>query len=94
MKFPMELVIFPEGTDLSPGNRQRDRDYALKNNLPLNKCVLHPRTTGFVKCVQTLQEENKYPYFDVCDVSIGYIGDIPQGESQLLKGKYVFLFSS
>ena len=91
MKFPIELVIFPEGTDLSPGNRERDKNYALKNNLPLNKCVLYPRTTGFVKCVRTLKEENKY--FDVCDVSIGYIGDIPQGESQLLKGKYVFPLS-
>ena len=88
IKFPIELVIFPEGTDLSPGNRQRDKEYALKNNLSPMKCVLHPRTTGFVRCIQTLKKETNSSLFDVCDVTIGYVGDIPQGERELVTGDY------
>ena len=45
-KHTMSLLIFPEGTDLSPDNIKRSNSYARVNNLPLRKYVLHPKPLG------------------------------------------------
>lgn len=68
-------------------SRTKDKEYALKNGLHVNEYVLHPRTTGFVHCVKVLREWGE---FDICDVTVGYVGDIPQGEVHMMKGTRVF----
>lgn len=89
-KFPVQLVLFPEGTDFSESNRKKDKEYAVKENLPPYQSVLHPRTTGFVQSMQALRGGTTCSTsVDVCDVTIGYVGDIPQAEIDLIRGTCV-----
>jgi lysocardiolipin and lysophospholipid acyltransferase len=85
-RIPVQLLLFPEGTDLSERNKQRDRDYAIVNNLPVNTYTMHPRTTGFIHCMKTLRNEWGNGKVNICDITIGYLGVIPQSEKDLLKG--------
>ena len=43
---PRQVVLFPEGTNLTEAARDKSRQFAEKNNLPLYSHVLHPRTAG------------------------------------------------
>ena len=85
---PVQLLLFPEGTDLSDKNKQKDRAFAEKNGLHVNEYVLHPRTTGFVHFVKVLKEKGE---FDIYDISVGYVGSITQGEKELLNGIVVIV---
>ena len=85
MHYPVHLILFPEGTDLSESNKKRDRDYSEKNGLPINKYVMHPRTTGFVHCMEVLNETYNTG-ISVCDITLGYNGKITQGEKEVLQG--------
>lgn len=82
-QYPVQLLLFPEGTDLSQANRKRDRDYAEKNGLKVYNHVLHPRSLGFVSCVQQMNWDGPVA---VCDITIGYKGAIAQNERDLLAG--------
>ena len=82
-RYPLQLLLFPEGTDLSPTNREKDRDYAEKNGLEVYQHVLHPRSLGFVSCVQEMSWKGPVA---VCDITVGYLGGIAQNESDLLAG--------
>ncbi|GAB1301315.1 Lysocardiolipin acyltransferase 1 [Apodemus speciosus] len=53
---PLQLLIFPEGTDLTENNKARSNDFAEKNGLQKYEYVLHPRTTGFTFVVDRLRE--------------------------------------
>ena len=74
--FPVQLFIFPEGAMLTESNHIKDKEYSIKNDLPLNKYVLHPKTTGFVQCLQTLRTSWRKKEVDVYDITIGYVGNI------------------
>lgn len=75
LKVPNSLIIFPEGTDLSPSNQERDRNYALSRNLSAYRYVLHPRTGAFLTCLEILR-----PHVDaVIDLTMGYV-DYEPGE--------------
>ncbi|XP_076991096.1 lysocardiolipin acyltransferase 1 isoform X3 [Tamandua tetradactyla] len=54
---PLQLLIFPEGTDLTENSKARSNDFAEKNGLQKYEYVLHPRTTGFTFVVDRLREE-------------------------------------
>ena len=86
MEYPVQLLIFPEGTDLTQKNQLKDKEYSEKNGLSVNKYVLNPRTTGFVQCLQTLRNGWKGRKVDICDITVGYTGKVPQGERELIKG--------
>ncbi|XP_027477408.1 lysocardiolipin acyltransferase 1 isoform X4 [Zalophus californianus] len=53
---PLQLLIFPEGTDLTENSKARSNDFAEKNGLQKYEYVLHPRTTGFTFVVERLRE--------------------------------------
>ncbi|KAF6103978.1 lysocardiolipin acyltransferase 1 [Phyllostomus discolor] len=53
---PLQLLIFPEGTDLTENSKARSNDFAEKNGLQKYEYVLHPRTTGFTFVVDRLRE--------------------------------------
>lgn len=91
IQYPPHLLIFPEGTDLSEYNHHRDQSYAEKNGLCRYEYVMHPHTTGFIHCAQLLGWSGK---IRVCDVTVGYIGAMPQNESRLLAGKPTSTFLS
>ncbi|GAA5807820.1 hypothetical protein MFLAVUS_001199 [Mucor flavus] len=67
---PMWLVLFPEGTVVSPCTRKRSKEFAEKNNLRDNRYTLLPRSTGLRLCTTTLDDSVEYMY----DFTIGYSG--------------------
>ena len=84
IQYPPHLLIFPEGTDLSEHNRRRDQSYADQKGLCRYEYVMHPHTTGFIHCARQLARNGK---IRVCDVTVGYLGAMPQNERSLLAGK-------
>ncbi|KAL9559538.1 hypothetical protein MBANPS3_000364 [Mucor bainieri] len=94
------LVLFPEGTVVSPTTRKRSKDFAELNDMPKDKLILNlvkhdnrhtllPRSTGLRLCTTTLADSIDYIY----DLTIGYSGikpnDIPE---QVYTIQSVFFF--
>lgn len=90
LKYQMDLgskpniLLFPEGTDLTENTMTRSNAFARKHNLQEYKFVLQPRTKGFCFFVNTLREIGGID--SVHDVTIGYPYNIAQGEKELLRG--------
>lgn len=81
-----QLLIFPEGTDLTKSSREKSDRYALQHHLPHYTYTLHPKTTGFAYLVQHFQRAN---YLDaVYDLTIAYPDYIPQSEIDLIMGRF------
>jgi 1-acyl-sn-glycerol-3-phosphate acyltransferase len=53
---PYTVLLFPEGTDLDPANRERSAAFAAKAGLPDYDCVLHPRARGFTHTLALLRQ--------------------------------------
>lgn len=85
LKRRTQLLIFPEGTDLTASSKEKSDKFATKNQLPLYNYTLHPKTTGFTYLVRHLQHSG---YLDaVYDLTIGYPDYVPQSEIDLVTGK-------
>lgn len=82
----LQLLFFPEGTDLTANTKARSDKFAEKNGLPKYEHVLHPRTTGFTHIVQRLHSGGKLDC--VHDVTVAYPCSFPQNELQLLAGRF------
>jgi len=67
---PMWLLIFPEGTNLSPNTKRRSDEYGRKQGLPPLKHELLPRSTGLLFCLQQLKGTVNWVY----DCSVAYEG--------------------
>ncbi|XP_045182485.1 lysocardiolipin acyltransferase 1-like [Mercenaria mercenaria] len=81
-----QILLFPEGTDLTKNTKKRSDAHAEKYSLPKYDFVLHPRTTGFTHFVQ---EMKKNEILDcVTDITIAYPGTIPQNEMDIIKGNF------
>lgn len=50
-----QVVLFPEGTNLTPDTKAKSDAFASENNLPSYKHLLHPRTTGFSCLVEKMR---------------------------------------
>ena len=72
---PMWLIIFPEGTNLSPTTREKSKAWAQKNGLQDMKHQLLPRSTGLKFCLNELKDTTDWLY----DCTIAYEG-IPPGQ--------------
>ena len=91
---PLSLLLFPEGTDLSPSNVAKSNAFAAKAGLVQYKYVLHPRTRGFVYCLEELRGADAAgapaAIDAIYDVTLGYL-DFAQGErpseASLVKGR-------
>lgn len=84
--YPLQMLFFPEGTDLSPSNQVKDRQYAQENHLTEYEYLLHPRKTGFVHCVNTLRD--RHAVDAVTDVTIAYVGRITGTEKHVLNAQF------
>lgn len=62
------VLIFPEGTDLSPKNKQLSDEHADAKGIARYRHVLHPRSAGFVVAVNTLWDRLDAVY----DLTIRY----------------------
>ncbi|KAM4866652.1 lysocardiolipin acyltransferase 1 isoform 2-T9 [Thomomys bottae] len=83
---PLQLLIFPEGTDLTENSKARSNDFAEKNGLQKYEYVLHPRTTGFTFVVDHLREGKNLDA--IHDITVAYPYNIPQTEKHLLCGNF------
>ncbi|XP_041107027.1 lysocardiolipin acyltransferase 1-like isoform X1 [Polyodon spathula] len=83
---PLQLLIFPEGTDLTANTRARSDVFAEKNGLQKYKYVLHPRTTGFTFIVESLRKGDNLDA--VHDITVAYPQNIPQTERHLVTGHF------
>jgi len=72
---PMWLLIFPEGTNLAKGTREKSAEWAAKQGLKDMKHQLLPRSKGLQFCLQNLRDTTEWLY----DCTIGYEG-IPPGQ--------------
>ena len=52
----LQILLFPEGTDLTAGSQQRSHQFASAHQLEHYYQVLHPKTTGFVFLVQRMRQ--------------------------------------
>ncbi|XP_075451558.1 lysocardiolipin acyltransferase 1 isoform X2 [Ascaphus truei] len=86
IKEPLQLLIFPEGTDLTENTKARSNAFAEKNGLEKYDYVLHPRTTGFTFVVDRLREGNNLDA--IHDITVAYPHNIPQTEKHLLNGNF------
>lgn len=53
--FLLQILLFPEGTDLTKETKERSDKFAEKSDLPKYDFVLHPRTTGFTHIMQEMK---------------------------------------
>uniref|UniRef100_A0A1A7X4B6 Lysocardiolipin acyltransferase 1 n=1 Tax=Iconisemion striatum TaxID=60296 RepID=A0A1A7X4B6_9TELE len=83
---PLQLLLFPEGTDLTENTRAKSDVYAVQNNLPKMEYVLHPRTTGFTFIVERLRKGDNLDA--VHDITVAYPKNIPQTEHHLMMGQF------
>lgn len=79
-----QLVLFPEGTNITASSKSRSDAYAAKNNKPVYDFVLHPRTTGFVHLARGMMDRTLLDA--VYDVTIAYPGIKPDSEATLIRG--------
>ncbi|XP_062503513.1 lysocardiolipin acyltransferase 1-like [Corticium candelabrum] len=82
---PVQMLIFPEGTDFCKGTKQSSDKFAKKNNLPIYDYVLHPRTRGFSELVKVMRHGNVK---SLLDVTVGYPVNIPWGFRSVILGNY------
>uniref|UniRef100_F6QAZ7 Lysocardiolipin acyltransferase 1 n=1 Tax=Xenopus tropicalis TaxID=8364 RepID=F6QAZ7_XENTR len=86
IKEHLQLLIFPEGTDLTDNTKARSDEFAEKNKLQKYEYVLHPRTTGFTFIVDRLREGNNLDA--IHDITVAYPHNIPQTEKHILNGNF------
>ena len=82
--YPLQLLIFPEGTNFDDTSKSKSDSFAKKNGLPCYEYVLHPRVRGFTFCVEKLRQGRLDA---VHDVTVGYSENYCFQELDLLKGK-------
>ena len=83
LDYPVQLLLFPEGGDLTYKTKKRSDDYADENGLPQYTYCLHPRTTGFVYIMNALRSGGLDAVYDV---TIGYPDIIAKTEVEFGKG--------
>lgn len=80
-----QILLFPEGTDLTAKSMERSDRWADTHGLPKYEFVLHPKTTGFVFLADTMRQ---YKHMDaIYDVSVGYPRTLVQSEVDLVQGR-------
>ncbi len=85
IKYPLQMLIFPEGTNYCKEGKEKSDSFARKNNLPIYKHVLHPRVRGFNFIIQKFRDKSLDA---VHDVTLGYKNGFCYGELDLLSGKF------
>ncbi|KAK3746125.1 hypothetical protein QZH41_008821 [Actinostola sp. cb2023] len=85
VSYPVQLLLFPEGTNLDKLTKVKSDSFAKKNNLLPYEYVLHPRIRGFTFCVQNLQQGRLDA---IHDVTVGYDVNRCFWEKDLILGNF------
>ncbi|KAK4299874.1 hypothetical protein Pmani_027886 [Petrolisthes manimaculis] len=80
-----QVLLFPEGTNLTPETKKKSEEFASKAGLPPLDHLLHPRTTGFTFLVEKMRNSGLLDA--VYDVTVAYPKTLPLSELDLIKGK-------
>jgi hypothetical protein len=80
---PCQLLLFPEGGDMTKKTKERSDKYADENDLPRYQYCIHPRTTGFVYVMNALRSGGLDAVYDV---TIGYPDVLSKTEAEIAKG--------
>ena len=83
-KYPVQLLLFPEGTSFCEAMKAKSDSYARKNNLPIYEYVLHPHARGFSFIVDKMRNGTLKA---VHDVTIGYQNGFCYGEQDIMRGQ-------
>ena len=83
LDYPLQLLLFPEGTDLSPSTVQSSHQFAAKTGQPLLHQCLYPRVGALTAALQGLRGRQLDAVYDL---TIAYTHKIPQSETGLLTG--------
>lgn len=87
LDYPVELLMYPEGTDFYPQAIESSNKFARNNNLPEYKYCLHPRKTGFQVLLSNLLKQNQIEFIQ--DVTIGYPkGCIANEKTMIFQGEF------
>jgi hypothetical protein len=81
--YPCQLLLFPEGGDMTKRTKERSDKYADENGLPHYQYCIHPRTTGFVYVMNALRSGGLDAVYDV---TIGYPDVLSKTEAEIAKG--------
>ena len=84
--YPLQLLLFPEGTDLSESNKEKSQRFAKQKGLPQYDYVLHPRSKGFIHCINEMRKFEVAP--KIINMSVGYVGAMPQNERDIAYGNW------
>lgn len=85
VSYPVQLLIFPEGTNLDEFTKIKSDSFAKKNNLVPYEYVLHPRIRGFTFCVENLRQGKLDA---IHNVTVGYDKNHCYWEKDLLCGHF------
>lgn len=85
ISYPLQLLIFPEGTDFCEESKAKSDSFARKNNLPTYDYCLHPRVRGFTFLVEKMRYKGLKA---VHNVTVGYPRNVCHGELDLLRGNF------
>eukprot|EP00160_Parvularia_atlantis_P006407 Unigene15598_Nuclearia_a/m.46536 Unigene15598_Nuclearia_a/g.46536 ORF Unigene15598_Nuclearia_a/g.46536 Unigene15598_Nuclearia_a/m.46536 type:complete len:362 (-) Unigene15598_Nuclearia_a:520-1605(-) len=83
-RYPLQLLFFPEGTNLDAPGRASSERFAIKSGLPVYRHTMHPRATGFVHAVHALRGHLD----SVLDITVAYGGYVPEDRDSFLRGRY------
>uniref|UniRef100_A0A8D9A549 Lysocardiolipin acyltransferase 1 n=2 Tax=Cacopsylla melanoneura TaxID=428564 RepID=A0A8D9A549_9HEMI len=88
IQHPLQLLIFPEGTDLSQSNIEKSNKFADSHDLPHYSRVLHPKTTGFTFLAKRLAESDQMDA--IYDITVAYLGNSFQSEMDAVYGRFPY----
>jgi lysocardiolipin and lysophospholipid acyltransferase len=84
-RYPVQFLLFPEGTDLCASAMASSYRFADREGLPRYKHVLHPRSGAFLAAVGELRGRGLDAVYDI---TMGYPDVVPQGEIGAARGNY------
>ena len=86
LDIPVQLLLFPEGGDLTLRSKARSDSFADTNHLPHYDYCLHPRTTGFLYVLKALRSGHLDAVYDV---TVAYPDALAKTELDLLNPAYI-----
>ncbi|OQV20759.1 Lysocardiolipin acyltransferase 1 [Hypsibius exemplaris] len=78
----VNMLLFPEGTDLNPKSRGRSDAFAVTNGRPKLEHCLYPRVLGFTFLYEMMRTNKVMDA--VYDITVAYPKDIIQAEKDLI----------
>ena len=84
LDLPVQLLLFPEGGDLTAHSKARSNSYADQNGFPRYNYCLHPRAKGFLYIMKALRSGHLDAVYDV---TVGYPDALAKTEADFLKGE-------